>query len=249
MRVDGKVAIVTGATTGIGEGCARSLAAAGASVLLTGRKPELGESIAADIRAAGGRARFHRLDVTDEPQWPEATAAAAEAFGGTVDILVNNAGVGRPAPLIETTLEHWRDLMSVNVEAMFLGMKHTIPLMQKSGGGSIVNISSTAGIKAFANMGAYCASKAAVNHLTKSAALEYADQNIRVNSILPGIIRTPAYDNFPGVNVDELAKATVPLAYVGEPHDIASAVLYLASDEGRYVTGAELVIDGAQRLA
>ena len=257
MRVKDKVAIVTGAASGIGEACALRLAAEGAAVLLTDLQDEKGESVAAHIREEGGRAEYQHLDVTLESEWIETVALAEDSFGGTLQVLVNNAGIGRPAPLTETTLEHWRLLMNINVEGMFLGMKHAIPLMQRSGGGSIVNLSSTAGMKAYANMSAYCASKAAVKHLTKVAALEYAANGIRANSVHPGIIRTPAWDMLGGLDgdgnklpdVDDMAKATVPLAYVGAPHDIANAVLYLASDESRYVTGAEMVVDGGQSIA
>jgi NAD(P)-dependent dehydrogenase (short-subunit alcohol dehydrogenase family) len=257
VRVRDKVAVVTGATSGIGEACAFRLAEEGAAVLLTGRRDEKGEAMAADIRAAGGRAVFHHLDVTVESEWIETVARAAAIFGGGLHVLVNNAGIGRPAPLTETTLEHWRLLMGINLEGIFLGMKHAIPLIQESGGGSVINISSTAGNKAFANMSAYCASKAAVKQLTKVAALEFASSGIRANSINPGIIRTPAWDALGGLHgdgdelpdVDAMAGATVPLGHAGMPRDIADAVLFLASDESRYVTGTELVVDGGQAIA
>jgi NAD(P)-dependent dehydrogenase (short-subunit alcohol dehydrogenase family) len=257
MRLEGKVAIVTGAASGIGQACAERLAQAGAAVLVTDLQDALGSAVAAGIRQAGGSAQYFHHDVTKEAEWIEAISAAKANFGG-LDVLVNNAGIGRPAPLTETTLEHWRLLMAINVEGMFLGMKHAIPLMTANGGGSIVNISSVAGMKAYQNMSAYCASKSAVKHLTKVAALECAKSGIRVNSVHPGMIRTPAWNSLGGLSgggsdnlpdLDAIAAAGVPMGFVGMPGDIASGVLYLVSDESRYVTGAELVIDGGQNIA
>lgn len=258
MRIKGKVAIVTGAASGIGRACAERLAKEGAAVLLTDLQDDLGEQVVGEICRAGGRAFYCHHDVTREADWIDVVNRVQTSFGGQLHILVNNAGIGRPAPLTETTLEHWRLLMAVNAEGMFLGMKHAIPVMQKSGGGSIVNMSSAAGLKAYANMSAYCASKSAVKHLSKVAALEYAASGIRVNSVHPGIVQTPAWgglggltgggaDNLP--DVDAMAKATVPLGFAAVPDDIANGVLYLVSDEGRYVTGAEIVIDGGQSIA
>jgi NAD(P)-dependent dehydrogenase (short-subunit alcohol dehydrogenase family) len=257
MRLEGKVAIVTGAASGIGQACAERLAKEGAAVLMTDLQDALGSAVAAGIREAGGRAQYFHHDVTKEAEWIEAIGAAKANFGG-LHVLVNNAGIGRPAALTETTLEHWRLLMAINVEGMFLGMKHAIPLMTENGGGSIVNVSSVAGMKAYQNMSAYCASKSAVKHLTKVAALECAKRGIRVNSVHPGMIRTPAWKGLGGLSgggsdnlpdLDAIAAAGVPMGFVGMPSDIASGVLYLVSAESRYVTGAELVIDGGQNIA
>ena len=217
MRVQDKVAIVTGAASGIGQACAMRLAEEGAAVLLTDLQDARGESVAADICRAGGRAIYRHHDVTSEAEWIATVAFAAKSFDGNLHVLVNNAGIGRPAPLTQMTLEHLRLLMSVNMEGMFLGMKHAIPLIHGSRGGSVVNISSTAGMRAYVNMSAYCASKAAVKHLTKVAALECAGSGIRVNSVHPGIIRTPAWETLGGLSgggeenlpdLDEMARAT-----------------------------------------
>ena len=258
MRLTGKTAIVTGAASGIGRACAERLATEGASVLVTDLQDAAGQAVVAEIVAAGGNALYRHHDVTDETAWVDVIAMAESSFGGRLDVLVNNAGIGRPAPLTETSLEHWRLLMGVNVDGMFFGMKHAIPLMKAGGGGSIINVSSVAGMKAYANKSAYCASKAAVIHLTKVAALECAASGVRVNSVHPGMIRTPAWDNLGGLSgggqddlpdLDAMAEATVPMGFVGAPSDIANGVIFLAGDESRYVTGIGLVIDGGQNIA
>ena len=258
MHLTGKVAIVTGAASGIGRACAESLASKGATVLLTDLQDQKAEEVARGIRDRGGKASFLHHDVTQESAWI-ATVAAARSQFGSLHILVNNAGIGRAAPLIEMSLETWRLQMAVNLDGMFLGMKHCIPLISQSGGGSIVNVSSAAAMKAYPTMSAYCASKAGVKHLTKVAALECAQarNGIRVNSIHPGIIDTPAWDSLgamtgaaPGSapNLDAMAQASVPLGFKGVPKDIADSVIFLVSDESRYITGAELVVDGGMAI-
>lgn len=252
-RLNGKIALVTGAASGIGRGCAERLAREGASVLVTDLNRLGGEETVALITAAGGRAAFVDLDVTKEASWIDAIAMAGKEFGA-LHVLLNNAGIGISAPITEMTYDDWRLQFAVNLDAHFLGMKHAIPLMTASGGGSIINISSAAGMKTYATMSAYCASKGGVRHLTKVAAVECAQNRtgIRVNSIHPGIVKTPAWDHLDamvvGGGLDAMAETTVPMGYVGTPDDVASAVIFLASDESRYVTGTELMVDGGQAL-
>jgi NAD(P)-dependent dehydrogenase (short-subunit alcohol dehydrogenase family) len=252
-RLSGKVAVVTGAASGIGRACAQHLADEGASVLVADINEPGGQETVTSINAGGGRAVFVALDVTSEDSWIDAIAKARDEFGG-LHVLLNNAGIGISAPLTEMTYKDWRLQFAVNLDAHFLGMKHAIPLMTDSGGGSIINISSAAGMKTYATMSAYCASKGGVRHLTKVAAVECAQNKtgIRVNSIHPGIVKTPAWDHLDamvvGGGLDAMAEATVPMGYVGTPDDIASAVIFLASDDSRYVTGTELMVDGGQAL-
>ena len=250
-RVAGKVAIVTGATSGLGAAAARRLAEEGANVLVTGRDEGRGQAVVDSIAAAGGTARFHPLDVTDEDAW-RATVESATAAHGRLDILVNNAGITRAEPIAEVTLETWRRIMAVNADGVFLGTRSAIPAMRRSGGGSIVNMSSVLGMVGTANLAAYTASKGAVRYFTKCVALECArdGSGIRVNSIHPAFIHTPMMDEtairmFGDADAGrrEFGKLH-PVGHVGEPVDIANGVVYLASDEAKFVTGTELVIDG-----
>jgi NAD(P)-dependent dehydrogenase (short-subunit alcohol dehydrogenase family) len=258
MNLTGKSAIITGAASGIGRACAERLASLGAAVLVADLQDQKGEEVAHGIRAAGGKATFVHHDVTQEAAWISTVSIAKSQLGG-LHILVNNAGIGISAPLTEMSFEIWRLQMGVNLDGMFLGMKHAIPVIHQSGGGSIVNISSAAAMKPYPAMSAYCASKAGVRHLTKVAALECAHSKtgVRVNSVHPGIIQTPAWDHLgamaggaPGsvANLDAMAQATVPLGYKGVPSDIVNTVMFLVSDESRYMTGAELVVDGGMSI-
>ncbi|MFN3515156.1 MAG: SDR family NAD(P)-dependent oxidoreductase [Phenylobacterium sp.] len=257
-RVEGKVALVTGGASGIGRGCAEKLAKEGAAVLVTDLQDAMGEEVAAAIRSAGGKAAYRHHDVTSEEAWIEAVAAAKSEFG-RLDILVNNAGIGIGGSVLDMTLADFRRQVAVNVDGVFLGVKHAIPLMRQGGGGSIINMSSVAGLKGAAILAGYCATKGAVRLFTKAVALECANakDGIRVNSVHPGIIETPIWDTIvgtgePGDNarpprpqmLDAMSLEGVPLGVKGYPEDIANGVLWLASDESRYVTGAELVIDG-----
>lgn len=252
-RLNGKVAVVTGAASGIGRNCAERLAAEGASVLVADINEAGGRETVAKITANGGNAVFFALDVTREQSWIDAIAKARDEFGG-LHVLLNNAGIGISAPITEMSYDNWRLQFAVNLDAHFLGMKHAIPLMTQSGGGSIINISSAAGMKTYATMSAYCASKGGVRHLTKVAAVECAQNKtgIRVNSIHPGIVKTPAWDHLDamvvGEGLDAMAAATVPMGHVGTPDDVAAAVIFLACDESRYITGTELMVDGGQAL-
>ncbi len=255
-RVEGKVALVTGGASGIGAGCAELLAKEGATVVVSDVQDAKGEDLAGAIRNAGGKARFVHHDVTSEDAWID-VIGDIEKTEGRLDILVNNAGIGVACPSITLMkLEDWRRQQAVNVEGVFLGTKHALPLMRKAGnGGSIVNMSSVAGLKGSPVLAAYSATKGAVRLFTKAIALECAGakDGIRVNSVHPGIIETPIWLSIagvgqPGVNappdLDAMSTTAVPLGVKGVPADIAEGVLWLASNESRYVTGAELVIDG-----
>jgi 3(or 17)beta-hydroxysteroid dehydrogenase len=248
-RVKGKVAMVTGAASGLGRGAASLLAKEGAKVILTDINETGGKEAAEEIRRDGGEAVFMKLDVSSESNWGEVIEKTLVEFG-KLDVLVNNAGVELVKEIADTSLEEWRWLMSVNLDGVFLGTKYGIRAMRGSGGGSIINISSVAGIVGtFDDTAAYCASKGGVRLLTKAAALECShaghDYNIRVNSIHPGVIQTPLVAS---LLEDEAIRKRLedihPIGFMGKPIDIAYVVLYLASDESRLVTGAEMVIDG-----
>ncbi|MGD9981831.1 MAG: glucose 1-dehydrogenase [Hyphomonadaceae bacterium] len=249
-RVEGKTAIVTGAALGLGRAIALMLAREGAKVVVTDVKESEGAAVADAIVNAGGEAVFVRQDVAQDAGWRDVIGIALTRFG-RLDILVNNAGVALAASVEETNLEQWRWLQSINTEGVFLGTQHAIAAMKKGGGGSIVNLSSIEGLIGDPNLAAYNASKGAVRIFTKSAALHCAKAGygIRVNSVHPGYIWTPMVEAYLAAQPDPVAaKAAVaalhPLGRIGEPDDIAYGVLYLASDESKFVTGAELVIDG-----
>ena len=254
-RVDGKVALITGGASGIGRGCAERLAAEGAFSVVTDLQDAKGEETVAAIKAAGGEAEYLHHDVTDEAAW-ESVIGAIKARHGRLDILVNNAGIGISASVLDMSLADWRRQTAINLYGVFMGTKHSIPLMRVSGaGGSIINMSSVAGLKGSAILAGYCATKGGVRLFTKSVAMECANakDGIRVNSVHPGIIETPIWLSIipsgePGTNappdLDAMSTMAVPLGVKGYPLDIANGVLWLASDESRYVTGAELVIDG-----
>jgi NAD(P)-dependent dehydrogenase (short-subunit alcohol dehydrogenase family) len=250
-RVSGKVALVTGAASGIGRASAEALAREGAAVVLTDVQD--GEEVATGIRAAGGNARFLRHDVASESDW-QSVIETIERQEDRLDILVNNAGIAIAGLIHELKLEDWRRQMAVNVDGVFLGVKTSLPLMRqnsKARGGSIINISSIAGLRGAANLSAYCTSKGAVRLFTKSVAIECAtmQDGIRCNSIHPGLIETPIWGQVvPGANepmdLDAAASLRVPLRRKGWPDDIAKVVLFLASDDSSYMTGEEVVVDG-----
>ena len=254
-RVDGKVALITGGASGIGRGCAEKLASEGAVVVITDLQDAKGAEVVAAIEQAGGRASYQHHDVTDEAAWETVIGAIKKAHG-RLDILVNNAGIAISGSVIEMSLADWRKQTAINLDGVFLGCKHSIPLMRASGaGGSIINMSSVAGLKGSAILGGYCATKGGVRLFTKAVAMECANamDGIRVNSVHPGIIETPIWLSIinpgePGTNappdLDAMSTMAVPLGVKGIPEDIANGVLWLASEESRYVTGAELVIDG-----
>ena len=252
MRLGGKVALITGAATGVegeltgfGGASARLFAREGAAVMLSDVNEESGEKTAAQIRRDGGDVLFARLDVTRETDWERAISDTVARFG-KLDILVNNAGIGGGRRgLEETTEEFWQAQMDVHAKGMFLGIKHVVPEMRKASGGSIINLSSIAGLIGMPLSTAYSAAKAANRLLTKAAAVQYASDNIRVNSVHPGYCVTPLTDkNFSDPEYGPRLLSTVPIGEFGGADDIASGILFLASDEASYVTGAELVIDG-----
>ncbi|MEE8172888.1 MAG: glucose 1-dehydrogenase [Alphaproteobacteria bacterium] len=253
-RIDGKTALVTGAGAGIGRAVALRLAEEGARVAVSGRNETSGRAVVSEILEAAGEAIYVPLDVASEAAWQDALTLLEESFG-RLDILVNNAGITMSGRIEETALDDWRRIMAVNVDGVFLGTKHAIPLMRKGGGGSIVNLSSVLGITGTPMISAYTTSKAAVRLFTKCAALECASDGIRVNSIHPAFIHTPMMEDTAIRLYGDVATGKAefgklhPIGHVGEPLDIANGVLYLVSDEAAFSTGAELVIDGGYTAA
>ncbi len=250
QRVKGKVAVVTGGALGIGRAACLLLAREGAKVAVTDIADEEGEEVTGDIKEAGGTARYWHVDTSNEEEVNGAFSDIASEFG-SIDILVNNAGIaGVNKPTHEISEEEWGKVIAVNVKGVFLCTKHCIPYLKESGGGSIINMSSIYGLVGAADLPPYHATKGAVRLMSKNDALLYAKENIRVNSIHPGFIWTPlveklAKDSSEGVEAfREQLDSRHPLGHVGEPDDIAYGVLYLASDEAKFVTGSELVIDG-----
>ncbi len=242
-RLDGKVAIITGAASGQGALETKLFAKEGAKVVATDVQEDKLKEVVEEVNKEGGDALAIKHDVTSEAEWKEVISKAVETYG-TLNVLVNNAGVFIPGNAEEATLENWNKVMNINAAGTFLGIKYALPEMRKAGGGSIVNISSISGILGF-GAAAYNASKGAIRTLTKNVAADFAKENIRVNSIHPGVIVTPMTD--PLLNVPETRKSLedmTPLPRLGEPKDIAYGALYLASDETSFMTGSELVIDG-----
>ena len=265
-RLNGRTAFVTGAASGIGRGAALALAREGAAVMVTDIDAAGGAETVAMITGAGGRAEFRDQDVVSEPRWQTLVAETMALFG-RLDVLVNNAGIGDSALVTEMTLDAWNRQLAINVTGVFLGTKHCIPAMRTekpSGdyrGGSIINISSVAGLAGSAGLSGYCATKGGVRLFSKAVALECAAarDGIRCNSVHPGIIDTPIWTKIDdtgalaaglglpaGANAMDpaLIASASPLGFPGLPADIADGIVFLASDESRYITGSELVIDG-----
>jgi NAD(P)-dependent dehydrogenase (short-subunit alcohol dehydrogenase family) len=262
-RVAGKVALVTGAASGLGAATARRLADEGAAVMLTDLATDAGAAVAAEITDAGGRAAFMRHDVTLPGDWEKVVAATIAAFG-RLDVLVNNAGISKPGnDLMTHSLDDWRAVLSVNLDGVFFGLRFAGPAIAASGGvlggetgdqpcnphGSIINLSSILGKVGLPGAAAYCASKGGVSLLTKAAALEWAPLGIRVNSVHPGFIETPMVDAaiHNSENSNEMRDMLITahaLGRLGHPREIADAIVFLASDESSFMTGSEVVVDG-----
>jgi NAD(P)-dependent dehydrogenase (short-subunit alcohol dehydrogenase family) len=248
-RLKGKVALITGGAVGIGRATALLMAREGAAVAVTDVDDEAGREVAHEITTHDGRARYWHLDVSSEDQVKRVCAEVEKEFG-PVTVLVNNAGIsGANKPTHELSLEEWEHVQAINVKGVFLCTKHVIPQMKRAGHGSIINLSSIYGLVGAPDVPPYHASKGAVRLMTKTDALLYAEDRIRVNSVHPGFIWTPMVEQHlqgapDPVAAREATAAAHPLGHMGEPDDIGWACVYLAGDEAKFVTGSELVVDG-----
>jgi cyclopentanol dehydrogenase len=248
-RLDGKVALISGGARGQGATEARMFAAEGAAVVFGDILDDDGRKVEAEIRELGGQATYVHLDVTNEADWQSAVEAAVSGYG-KLNVLVNNAGIVLGRSIEEMTEEDWDRLFAVNAKGVFLGTKASLPRLRAAGGGSIINISSTAGLVGNDyNLAGYSSTKGAVRLFTKSTAIQHAHEGIRCNSVHPGPIDTPMLlesRRGRGALTDEQQRARTPLGRIGRPEDIAYAVIYLASDESSFVTGSEVVVDGGR---
>lgn len=255
-RLDGKVALITGGARGLGAEGAQAMAREGAKVLITDILDDVGEQTAQGIRDAGGQASYVHQDTTEESHWPTAIRAAVDTFGG-LDILVNNAGIEIVKTLADTTMEDLQRISAINEHGVYMGIKYAVDPMTERGGGSIINLSSVAGMQGFLGLTAYCMSKGGVRLLTKGAAVELARMgtNIRVNSVHPGVIQTTMgqrlFERYVDYGLaedyaDAEAKFTErhSIGRLGRPEDVANLFVFLASDESSFITGEEHVIDG-----
>ncbi len=254
-QVEGKIALVTGAASGIGAACAELLAAEGATVFATDIDDRLGTEVVKRIAGRGQKAIYRHQDVTDEQAWQDLVEEIG-ASHGRLDILVSNAGMGIGSPsIVDMSLADWRRQTAINLDAVFLSVKYCLPLMRRQGGGSIIMMSSVAGLRGSSYLAGYSATKGAVRLFAKSIAMECAQagDGIRVNSVHPGFIDTPVWGKItnggeaggqPPMAADEAARGVVPFGRAGRPSEVAAGVLFLASDASSYMTASELVIDG-----
>jgi len=238
-RFDGRVALVTGGASGIGKATATRIAAEGGAVVIADVQDELGGAVVAQIEQTGGAAAYVHLDVTDEQGWTDAVTSTLEKFG-RLDILVNNAGIGDTEPIEVTTVDTWNKVVAVTQTSVFLGMKAAAEALKQSGHGSVINISSMYGIVGSGVSPAYHAAKGAVRLLTKTTALGWAKDGVRVNSVHPGYIDTPIL----GDTDRTMLVGATPMGRLGQPSEIAAMITFLASDDATFATGAEFVIDG-----
>ncbi|MEX0799825.1 MAG: glucose 1-dehydrogenase [Dehalococcoidia bacterium] len=249
-KLDGKVAIVTGGASGIGRATALLFAGEGAKVVVADWQDE-GEAVVREAKGTGGEATFVKVDVSKAEDVERMVKTAVEVYG-RLDVLFNNAGVeGEQAPTADCSLENFDRVIAINLRGVFLGMKYGIPAMLKGGGGSIVNNASVAGLVGFPNIPAYCAAKGGVVQLTKTAALEYAGQGVRVNAICPGVIWTPMVERFAaGAEAARAAlEAMEPVGRLGTAEEVARLALFLASDDSSFCTGAPFLVDGGMVAA
>jgi len=245
-RLDGKVAVITGAASGIGRATALLFADEGAKVVVADWDEAKGRRVAAEISGGGGSSTFVKVDVSKPEDVQAMVGTAVDAYG-RLDVLFNNAGIeGETAPTADCSLENWERVIAINLKGVFLGMKYGIAAMLNSGGGSIINNASVAGLVGFPGIPAYSASKGGVIQLTKTAALEYAKQGIRVNVICPGVIWTPMVERFvaPSEEVRKTLEAAEPIGRFGQPEEVARLALFLACDDSSFCTGAPFVVDG-----
>lgn len=243
-RLANKVAVITGAAGGMGKADALLFVKEGAKVAITDLQEDKLKDVVAEIEALGGEAIGIKHNVASEEDWVRVVDETIKKFG-KIDILVNNAGISNATPFMDMTVEGWEKTMTINVTSIFLGQKYVIPHMIEAGGGSIINISSIAGLTGGSGAGPYTASKGAVRMLTKATAVDFAKHNIRCNSVHPGFIETPmTVDMFKDEKMAQWFQSMTPLPRLGKAEDIANGVLFLASDESSYITGVELPIDG-----
>ena len=248
-ELEGKVAIVTGGARGIGAATATALSAEDAFVLIADVIDDEGQALAHRIARTGKCARYVHLDVTDEPQWERVVSDAVKEFGH-LDILVNNAGIGTMEDVEQETLAGWEKVIAVNQKGVWLGMKHTVPAMRAAGGGAIVNVSSIFGaVGGFGGSVAYHATKGAVRLMTKNAAIRYAKEGIRVNSMHPGFIDTPMIEQIKGTPIEQMIVQNTPVGRLGRPEEIGDVIAFLCGPKASYMTGSEIYVDGGWTAA